>query len=77
MKKHLLLILVALFSLCMKSEVALSVQDSAFSGDSGTNIIASGTCGYSGENLKWTLDSDGKLTISGTGKMSNTAPWSS
>ena len=77
MKKHLLLILVALFSLCMKSEAALSVQDSAFSGDSGTNIIASGTCGYSGENLKWTLDSDGKLTISGTGKMSNTAPWSS
>ena len=77
MKKHLLLILVALFSLCMKSEVALSVQDSAFSSDSGTNIIASGTCGYSGENLKWTLDSDGKLTISGTGKMSNTAPWNS
>ena len=77
MKKHLLLILVALFSLCMKSEAALSVQDSAFSGDSGTNIIASGTCGYSGKNLKWTLDSDGKLTISGTGKMSNTAPWSS
>ena len=77
MKKHLLLILVALFSLCMKSEVALSVQDSAFSGDSGTNIIASGTCGYSGENLKWTLDSDGKLTINGTGKMSNTAPWGS
>ena len=77
MKKHLLLIFVVLFSLCMKSEVALSVQDSVFSGDSGTNIIASGTCGYSGENLKWTLDSDGKLTISGTGKMSNTAPWGS
>ena len=29
-------------------------------------IVDSGTCG---ENLTWTLDSDGKLTISGTGKM--------
>ncbi len=29
-------------------------------------IVASGTCGA---NLTWTLDSDGKLTISGTGKM--------
>ncbi len=29
-------------------------------------VIASGTCG---ENLTWTLDSNGTLTISGTGKM--------
>ena len=37
---------------------------------------ASGTCG---ENLTWTLDSEGTLTISGTGAMTNyyysTAPW--
>ncbi|MBR4949248.1 MAG: leucine-rich repeat protein [Clostridia bacterium] len=38
---------------------------------------ASGTCG---ENLTWTLDSDGVLTISGTGMMDNylstvSAPW--
>jgi len=41
-------------------------------------ITASGTCG---ENLTWTLDSEGTLTISGTGAMANydtyssTAPW--
>ncbi len=29
-------------------------------------IVASGTCG---DNLTWTLDSEGKLTISGTGEM--------
>ena len=38
---------------------------------------SSGTCG---DNLTWTLDDDGTLTISGTGKMkdysySSTAPW--
>jgi len=44
------------------------------------DTTASGTCGA---NLTWTLDSDGTLTISGTGKMKNyypsnndtTAPW--
>ena len=40
-------------------------------------IVASGTCG---ENLTWTLDSDGKLTISGTGEMEDyysysRSPW--
>ena len=42
-------------------------------------IVDSGTCG---ENLTWTLDSDGLLTISGTGEMTNYdhsspnyAPW--
>ena len=41
-----------------------------------STIIANGTCG---ENLTWTLDNTGALTISGTGKMANygyaTAPW--
>ncbi len=34
-------------------------------------IIASGNCGTEGDgdNVKWTLDSDGTLTISGTGEM--------
>ena len=41
------------------------------------NIIASGTCG---ENLTWTLDEDGTLTVSGTGKMADyssylSVPW--
>ena len=34
-------------------------------------IVASGTCGAQGDNLTWTLDSDGTLTISGTGAMAN------
>ena len=35
------------------------------------DIVDSGTCGATGDgsNLTWTLDSDGVLTISGTGKM--------
>lgn len=47
---------------------------------SATEIVDSGTCG---KNLTWTLDSDGTLTISGTGDMQsysiyfvgNFAPW--
>ena len=47
-------------------------------------IVKSGTCGAEGDgsNLTWTLDSEGVLTISGTGAMkdyafySNKAPWS-
>lgn len=35
------------------------------------NEVASGTCGAEGDNLTWTLDSDGVLTISGTGAMKN------
>ena len=46
-------------------------------------IIDSGYCGAEGDgsNLKWTLDSEGTLTISGTGAMkdydwaTNAAPW--
>lgn len=46
------------------------------------DIVASGNCGGEGDgtNLKWTLDSQNVLTISGTGKMANYsqttgAPW--
>ena len=45
----------------------------------GANIVDSGTCG---DNLTWTLDDEGTLTISGTGEMYNyvledmvNAPW--
>ncbi len=43
-----------------------------------SNIVASGTCG---DNVTWTLDTNGLLTISGTGDMANyredmvTVPW--
>lgn len=45
------------------------------------NIVKSGTCGAEGDgsNLTWTLDSEGVLTISGSGDMydygSSSAPW--
>ena len=45
--------------------------------------VASGNCGMdgNGDNLTWTLDSEGTLTISGTGAMesyeSNEVPWDS
>lgn len=32
-------------------------------------IVASGSCGAEGDNVTWTLDSEGLLTISGTGAM--------
>ena len=34
-------------------------------------IVDSGTCGKDGDNLTWTLDDEGLLTISGTGEMAN------
>ena len=46
------------------------------------DIVDSGTCGAEGDgsNLTWTLDSEGTLTISGTGRMTDyssnaPAPW--
>ena len=33
--------------------------------------VASGTCGAQGDNLTWTLDDSGTLTISGTGDMAD------
>ncbi|MDD6273846.1 MAG: hypothetical protein PUA86_03995, partial [Clostridiaceae bacterium] len=35
------------------------------------DVVASGTCGAEGDNLTWTLDSDGTLTISGVGEMAD------
>ena len=45
-----------------------------------SSIIASGSCGYSGENLTWTLTGSGLLTVSGTGNLvssdgGDTQPW--
>ncbi len=45
------------------------------------STIANGECGAEGDNLTWTLDDAGTLTISGTGAMTDyaytirTAPW--
>ncbi len=46
---------------------------------SAADIVDSGTCGAQGDNLTWTLDSSGILTISGIGEMKNwksyDSPW--
>ena len=46
---------------------------------SGVVTAASGYCGKNGNNLTWTLSSDGQMTIAGTGEMqdynSNGEPW--
>ncbi len=49
-------------------------------GSLAADIVASGSCGAQGDNLTWTLDDKGTLTISGEGVMkkydySNHAPW--
>ena len=48
---------------------------------SAAEILYSGDCGAEGNNLTWTLDDAGKLTISGSGAMNDwsagAAPWSS
>ena len=43
------------------------------------DIVASGECGAEGNNVIWQLDSEGTLTVSGTGEMGSWAlnsPWS-
>ena len=41
------------------------------------DVVVSGTCGAEGDgsNLTWTLDSEGTLTISGSGDMCDGSPW--
>ena len=66
-KKHLSLILSLVFLLALLP-----------AGASAANVIAGGDCGAEGGNLTWTLDSDGVLTIEGTGAMADFgegAPW--
>ncbi|MBQ2679271.1 MAG: leucine-rich repeat protein [Firmicutes bacterium] len=40
----------------------------------GADIIARGECGAEGDNVTWTLDDEGTLTISGTGAMKGGMP---
>ena len=60
--------------LCM---VLALLPGAAFAAD----VVASGECGAEGDNLTWTLDSEGVLTISGEGEMANywdtPTPWGS
>ena len=73
MKKRLLSFVLAVLM------IASLLPATALAADS--DIVASGTCGAEGDgsNLTWTLDSEGLLTISGTGAMKEydpyKAPW--
>ena len=60
------------------SAVPLSIVDTAWAISSRDTVVDSGTCGGTLNNsqlMKWTLTSDGTLTISGEGNMFG-APWS-
>ena len=59
MKKRIVSFILAVLLICTL------LPTSVFAAD----IVASGTCGAQGDNLAWALDSDGTLTISGTGEM--------
>ena len=69
----------------VSSNCILSNGIYVYNGSPADDIIATGTCGAEGDNLKWTLDKDGVLTISGSGEMADyaiagkkesSAPWS-
>ena len=74
-----------LFLKCLTLMTLLSLFCCAFvcaeaSGDPDVTVIASGECGAAGDNLTWSLASNGQLTVSGTGEMQDfedtPAPWS-
>ena len=70
MKKPLALLLSLVFLLALLP-----------AGASAADVIAGGECGAEGNNLTWTVDADGVLTIEGTGAMADFrfsgAPWQS
>ena len=67
--------------LCLSLALTMLCAMLTFMPVSAVSIVDSGTCGAQGDNLKWTLDSEGTLTISGTGDMEDydslnrPAPW--
>ena len=67
MKKRLLALLLCAVMVCAVFVQALPIASAA-------EVTDSGSCG---ENLTWTLNTDGLLTISGTGEMKDyiNAPW--
>ena len=60
------LVLIWTFIMCMFVAVPVTAADNK------TTVIANGECG---ENARWTLDSNGVLTISGTGDMNNSSEY--
>ena len=75
-KKRIVSILLA--AVMLLSAVPLGMVDTAWAISSRDTVVDSGTCGGTLNNsqlMKWTLTSDGTLTISGEGNMFG-APWS-
>ena len=75
MKKRILSILLAV--LMLLSAVPLGMVDTAYAAETSgvaaqSYYVAGGQCG---DDLTWTLDSSGTLTISGTGPMYNYSLW--
>ena len=70
MKKRCLLVAVAALLICTGVYVAMPLRVQAIDAENMTAVavheIANGTCG---DNVTWTLDSNGLLTISGSGEM--------
>ena len=76
MKKRILSILLA--AVMLLATVPLGMVDTVWAISSRDTVVDSGTCGGTLNNsqlMKWTLTSDGTLTISGEGNMFG-APWS-
>ena len=68
MKKGLLCFLTVLMALFLTTTVVLAEETTGENTSNSPEIVDSGSCG---ENVTWELDSEGKLTISGTGEMYN------
>lgn len=82
MKKFMISVLSAICMALFLMPAAVRAADGNTGAETaGKTIVASGVCGAEGGggNLTWKLDSEGCLTISGTGKMANwaqfKAPW--
>ena len=75
MKRTIKTLLISALCICMLLAATPNLGSPVFAAE----IVYSGYCGGEGDgtNLTWTLDSDGLLTISGTGEMEdNPWPWS-
>ena len=59
------------------TELAGELEEETAAKEARNGIVASGTCGAQGDNLTWTLDDSGTLTISGEGEMTSSPSWSS
>lgn len=72
MKKRFVSLLTAL-SMTLMLFICMPISVSA-------DVVGSGSCGADGDNVTWSLESNGVLTISGSGDMKdfgswNKAPW--